>query len=64
MIEENSDGSINYKGYVDFNGMNFETIPFKFKIVKGWFSCYGCTLLTSLEGCPQSCEGFYCSGCT
>ena len=57
----NDDGSIDVDGSVNVNIKNIAKIPFKFRNVRGTFSCIR-SRLTSLDGAPINVGGnFYCS---
>jgi len=59
-ITHNSDGSIDYNGDVDLRELNLTEIPFKFRMVRGHFSCSH-NQLTTLENCPEEVGGgFWC----
>ena len=60
----NSQGEIDVNGNVKLNRSNFKEIPYKFGIVKGYFSLGGCQNLTSLKNCPDEVrEYFTCNLC-
>lgn len=56
----NDNLTVDVDGNVDLSHSHLDTIPIKFNIVLGDFSC-GWNKLTSLEGCPINIKGnFYC----
>ena len=57
----NPDLSIDVEGTVDIHGLKLSSLPLRFSIVRGDFSC-AYNNLTSLEGCPIEVRGlFFCS---
>jgi len=64
--EVNADGKIDVHGDVDCSDIkDLKKFPLKFGKVTGFFSCWGCSSLTTLEGAPEEVEGnFRCVGCT
>ena len=60
----NSKGEIDVDGNVNLRGKDFKELPYKFGIVKGYFSLGGCENLTSLKNCPNEVrEYFTCNLC-
>ena len=61
----NSKGEIYVDGNVDLSEKNFKELPYKFGVVKGYFSLDGCINLISLKNCPTKIESsFYCNDCS
>ena len=60
----NSKGEIDVDGSVDLSKMEFKELPYKFRIVIGYFDI-GCNSnLTSLKNCPDHVGDFFsCSLC-
>ena len=59
--EVRSDGSVSVEGDVNLTYLDLVRIPFKFRVVTGYFNCYN-NNLTSLEGAPKEVRGnFSCS---
>ena len=48
----NSKGEIDVDSDVDLSRRDFKELPYKFGVVKGYFSVYSCENLTSLKNCP------------
>ena len=54
--EVHSDGSVSVEGRVNLTYLDLVRIPFKFRVVEGYFYC-GYNNLTSLEGAPINVGG-------
>lgn len=48
------DGTVDVDGDVNFFDSKFHTLPVRFGKVSGYFSCYNCERLTTLDGLPSS----------
>ena len=49
----NSKGEIDVDGDVYLSGRDFKELPYKFGVVKGFFSLDGCEKLISIKNCPN-----------
>ena len=53
----NSQDEIDVDGNVNLSGKDFKELPYKFRIVTGYFSLSGCKYLISLKNCPNFVRG-------
>ena len=57
--------TVDVKGDVGIKNTSIKKIEVKFNEVSGYFSCYDCTSLTTLEGAPKTTDGYFsCYDCT
>ena len=55
----NSKGEIDVDGSVDLSRKDFEKLPYKFGIIKGYFDIGGNQNLKSLTNCPNSVGNYF-----
>ena len=60
----NTKGEIDVNGNVDLSKMEFKELPYKFRIVIGYFDVGNNSNLTSLKNCPNYVDWFFrCNEC-
>ena len=60
----NSEGKVDVNGDVSIHYRPFKRFPVSFGTITGFFSCFNCTYLESLEGAPETVKShFSCANC-